>query len=120
MADYLLLYSGGSMPETEEQQAAVMQAWTDWFTSLGAAVAIGLATERPPVALVLRSPFTSLARKDNPSSKLVACKPPRRRMQPGTVPPSNSDSTHKPGSRHDVLFGEAVVLIRRRRSDSLD
>jgi fermentation-respiration switch protein FrsA (DUF1100 family) len=28
--------------------------------SLGAAVAIGLATERPPAALVLRSPFTSL------------------------------------------------------------
>lgn len=29
--------------------------------SLGAAVAIGLATERSPAALVLRSPFTSLA-----------------------------------------------------------
>ena len=29
--------------------------------SLGAAVAIGLAMERPPAALVLRSPFTSLA-----------------------------------------------------------
>jgi hypothetical protein len=41
MADYLLLYSGGSMPETEEEQAAVMQAWTDWFTTLGAAVKDG-------------------------------------------------------------------------------
>jgi fermentation-respiration switch protein FrsA (DUF1100 family) len=29
--------------------------------SLGAAVAIGLSMERPPTALVLRSPFTSLA-----------------------------------------------------------
>jgi fermentation-respiration switch protein FrsA (DUF1100 family) len=29
--------------------------------SLGAAVAIGLSMERPPAALVLRSPFTSLA-----------------------------------------------------------
>jgi uncharacterized protein len=29
--------------------------------SLGAAVALGLAAERPPAALVLRSPFTSLA-----------------------------------------------------------
>ena len=38
MANYLLLYSGGSMPETEEEQAAVMSAWTEWFTSLGAAV----------------------------------------------------------------------------------
>ena len=25
--DYLLLYSGGGMPETEEEQAAVMKAW---------------------------------------------------------------------------------------------
>lgn len=29
--------------------------------SLGAAVAVGLAVERPPAALILRSPFTSLA-----------------------------------------------------------
>jgi fermentation-respiration switch protein FrsA (DUF1100 family) len=29
--------------------------------SLGAAVAVGLAVQRPPAALVLRSPFTSLA-----------------------------------------------------------
>ena len=29
--------------------------------SLGAAVAVALATERPPLALILRSPFTSLA-----------------------------------------------------------
>jgi hypothetical protein len=28
MANYLLLYSGGKMPETEAEQAAVMQAWT--------------------------------------------------------------------------------------------
>ena len=27
MAKYLLLYEGGSMPETEAAQAAVMQAW---------------------------------------------------------------------------------------------
>ncbi|MGV0802121.1 alpha/beta hydrolase, partial [Mycolicibacterium elephantis] len=29
--------------------------------SLGAAVAVGLAVQRPPAALILRSPFTSLA-----------------------------------------------------------
>ena len=38
MSDYLLLYQGGSMPETEEAQKQVMDAWTSWFTSLGAAV----------------------------------------------------------------------------------
>ena len=38
MAEYLLLYSGGSMPETEADQAAVMKAWEAWFSQLGAAV----------------------------------------------------------------------------------
>ena len=39
MAKYLLAYTGGSMPETEEQQAAVMAAWEKWFGPRGAAVA---------------------------------------------------------------------------------
>jgi hypothetical protein len=41
MADFVLLYSGGSMPETEEEQAAVMQAWTDWYAQIGAALKDG-------------------------------------------------------------------------------
>ncbi len=41
MADYVLLYSGGSMPETEEEQAGVMQAWTDWYQRIGAALKDG-------------------------------------------------------------------------------
>jgi hypothetical protein len=36
MADFALLYSGGQMPETEEEQARVMKAWTDWFGTIGA------------------------------------------------------------------------------------
>jgi hypothetical protein len=39
MAKYLLLYSGGSMPESEAERAAAMQAWEAWFTELGPAVA---------------------------------------------------------------------------------
>jgi hypothetical protein len=35
MANYLLLYSGGSMPQSEAEQAEVMQAWGAWFGSLG-------------------------------------------------------------------------------------
>jgi hypothetical protein len=38
MTDYLLLYSGGSMPETEADQAIVMGAWDAWYTALGDAV----------------------------------------------------------------------------------
>jgi hypothetical protein len=41
MAKYLLLYSGGSMPETEAEQAAVMKAWDSWFHELGGALADG-------------------------------------------------------------------------------
>lgn len=39
MPSYLLAYTGGSMPETEQAQAAVMSAWESWFTALGEAVA---------------------------------------------------------------------------------
>ena len=35
MADYVLLYGGGSMPETKEEQDAVMAAWNSWFGELG-------------------------------------------------------------------------------------
>ena len=35
MAKYVYLYSGGSMPETEAEQAQVMQAWSDWLGAAG-------------------------------------------------------------------------------------
>jgi hypothetical protein len=41
MANYLLLYRGGGMPETEAEQKAVMQAWTAWFGQLGSALVDG-------------------------------------------------------------------------------
>ena len=34
---YLLIYYGGSMPETPAQQARVMKQWTRWFEKLDAA-----------------------------------------------------------------------------------
>lgn len=76
MSVLLLDYRGfGGNPgrPTEEGLAADARAAQAWLAaqpgvdemvyfgeSLGAAVVIGLATERPPEALVLRSPFTSL------------------------------------------------------------
>ena len=39
--DYLLLYSGGGMPETDEEQAAVMKAWDSWMHDLGSALKDG-------------------------------------------------------------------------------
>jgi len=38
MANYLLLYSGGRMPESEAEQKAVLEAWTAWYNKLGGAV----------------------------------------------------------------------------------
>ncbi len=41
MAKYLFVYHGGSVPETEEQQAAVMDAWGQWLGGMGSAVIDG-------------------------------------------------------------------------------
>lgn len=42
MPKFHLTYTGGSeMPESEEDQAAVMQEWERWFGQLGAAVVDG-------------------------------------------------------------------------------
>jgi hypothetical protein len=38
---YLLVYYGGSMPETPAAQARVMKQWTSWFTKLGPAIVDG-------------------------------------------------------------------------------
>jgi len=41
MADYVLLYSGGRMPEGPAEQAAVMKDWDAWFGGMGSALADG-------------------------------------------------------------------------------
>ncbi len=51
MANFLLLYSGGSMPETPAEQAEVMQAWGAWFGKLGSALVDG------------GNPFTPVAKR---------------------------------------------------------
>jgi hypothetical protein len=38
---YLLLYSGGQMPETEAEQKKVGEAWTSWFGKHGEAITDG-------------------------------------------------------------------------------
>ena len=41
MANYVLVYHGGSMPQSEAEGAQVMKAWTDWFAALGDALVDG-------------------------------------------------------------------------------
>jgi hypothetical protein len=38
MSKYVLLYNGGSMPESEADQKQALKAWEGWFSSLGKAV----------------------------------------------------------------------------------
>ena len=41
MANFLLTFHGGGVPETKEAQDQVMQAWTEWFGALGGALVDG-------------------------------------------------------------------------------
>lgn len=41
MSKYLFVYHGGGMPESEEDQARVMQAWQDWMGAHGSAIIDG-------------------------------------------------------------------------------
>jgi len=41
MANFVLLYNGGRMPEGEAEQKQVMEAWTGWFGRLGDKVVDG-------------------------------------------------------------------------------
>ena len=41
MTKYVFAYHGGAMPESQDEQAAVMAAWGAWFGSLGDALVDG-------------------------------------------------------------------------------
>lgn len=41
MAKYLFVYHGGDHPKTEDEVAAVMDAWGQWLGGMGAAVVDG-------------------------------------------------------------------------------
>ena len=38
MSDYVLLYRGGSAPQSEEEGRKVMEAWTGWIGRLGSSM----------------------------------------------------------------------------------
>jgi hypothetical protein len=47
MAKFVLVYKGGKMGETPEEQQKQMEAWGNWFGALGAAVVDGGAPFGP-------------------------------------------------------------------------
>ena len=58
MANFVLLYSGGSMPETQAEQAQVMEAWGAWFGQIGSALVDG------------GNPFTPVAKTIDKNGKV--------------------------------------------------
>ena len=51
MGNYVFAYTGGSMAATPEEQEASMQAWGQWFGTLGDAVVEGGAPFGPSTAV---------------------------------------------------------------------
>jgi hypothetical protein len=41
MTNFVLLYTGGTMPKSEEEKADMMAAWGAWYEKIGAAVVDG-------------------------------------------------------------------------------
>jgi hypothetical protein len=67
MNSFLLVYTGGGMPETEEEQAVVMKAWEDWFGELGDHLVDG----GNPTGPEAKSIHSDGAVHDGPEGKMV-------------------------------------------------
>jgi hypothetical protein len=55
---YLLLYSGGDMPKTEEENSSMMNAWGVWLGDIGEALVDG-------------NPFTANAKRVSPNGAVA-------------------------------------------------
>ena len=68
MADYLLLYSGGKMPETDEARAQVMKAWDGWFKQIGSALKDGGNPFTPAVRTISSDGAVTDGAKGSPAT----------------------------------------------------
>jgi hypothetical protein len=97
MADFVLLYSGGSMPETEEEQAEVMKAWDGWFKDIGSALKDG------------GNPFTPAARSIGADGAVSDTKP---QLSGYTIVKADSlDEATAIAKGSPVLHGGASITI---------
>ena len=67
MNNFLLMYTGGGMPESEEEQAAVLKAWGDWFETLGEKLVDG-GNPTGPMAKTIKSDGSVV---DGPDGKMA-------------------------------------------------
>lgn len=96
MANYLLTYYGGGMPESPEENAKVTEAWQTWFGQLGEALVDG----------------------GNPTSQSRAISPDGSVMEATMAPSGYSvikadtlDAAVKAASGCPVLAGGATVVV---------
>ena len=68
MASFLLLYSGGSMPESPAETEAVMQAWGAWFGKIGS----NLVDQGNPFTLKAKSISSNGTVSDGPVGELAS------------------------------------------------
>ena len=99
MANFLLLYSGGGMPETEAQQAEVLRAWGVWYDALGEAVVDG------------GNPFTPMA-KNIASNGLVSDGPVGTMATGYSIIKADSlDAAVKMAKSNPILMGGGQITI---------
>jgi hypothetical protein len=67
MNNFLLVYTGGGMPETEEEQAVVLKAWADWFDTLGDHLVDG----GNPTGPVAKTVLSDKSVEDGPDGKMA-------------------------------------------------
>jgi hypothetical protein len=97
MADFVLLYSGGSMPETEEEQAQVMKLWDAWFAEIGSALKDG------------GNPFTPAAKTVAADGSVGDAKP--QYTGYSIVTAGSLDEATKIAKGSPVLQGGATVTV---------
>ncbi|HYB02655.1 MAG TPA: hypothetical protein VED37_20680 [Ktedonobacteraceae bacterium] len=67
MANFLLLYTGGSMPETPAEQEAVLKAWGAWYGKIGS----NLVDGGNPFTPIAKSISSNGAVSDGPVGELA-------------------------------------------------
>jgi hypothetical protein len=98
MVNYLLLYSGGSMPASDAEQKQVMAAWEKWMGGLGAALVDG------------GNPFTPKAKTIAGKGK-VSDGPAGMASGYSVIKASSMDEAVKMAEGCPVLLGGAKVMV---------
>ena len=97
MADFVLLYSGGSMPETDEERAQVMKLWDAWFAEIGSALKDG------------GNPFGPTAKTVGADGSVAETKP--QYTGYSIVTAGSLDEATKIAQGSPVLHGGATVTV---------